>query len=102
MRIQAEREEIKQNMDMNTISGCLAIGNEILCDECGRTIAHGEKYAYKHDEIIDIVDDMNRIAKRPKRYCKYCAYARGWFKLVKDENGREQYVMFVFSSDTLL
>jgi hypothetical protein len=102
MRVAKERQDIRESLVMNTISGCLATGDEILCDECGRTIRHGEKYAIKHDEIIDSVDDLNRIVKRQKRYCKYCAYRYGWFKIIRDGDNVEQYVLFVFSTDTLL
>lgn len=59
--------------------GCLSVGLDTYCDQCGREIKYGEKYAY----VSDWSKDTDRSDKA-FRYCAECAVKLGWMHWVRD------------------
>ncbi|MBM4461816.1 MAG: hypothetical protein FJ012_00590 [Chloroflexi bacterium] len=59
------------------VAGLIVTG-EIICDGCGRSMKHPEKYAYVCEE-----------EQEPLRFCKDCSRAKGYLKSRRDEKGRE-------------
>ena len=61
--------------------GCIAIG-EVLCDGCGRTIKHPERYlAIDEEEGVEVEEG------KTSRYCVDCCLKKGYarYKEEKDE-----------------
>jgi sulfur relay (sulfurtransferase) complex TusBCD TusD component (DsrE family) len=59
------------------VAGLIVTG-EIICDGCGRSMKHPERYAYVCEEEQPAL-----------RLCEDCSRARGYLKPRRDEKGRE-------------
>ena len=66
-------------MEDYRVCGCISMGIS-KCDNCGRELPYGEKYAYVSDWAKD------RTHGKAFRYCAECAIKLGWMHLVRDIN----------------
>ena len=64
---------------MARVSGLIVI-NEMVCDECGRTMRHPARYGY-----IQLEEDEELL-----RMCEDCCREKGYLNRKKDDKGRER------------
>lgn len=57
-------------MEDYRVAGCLSMGDDTHCDDCGRAIRYGENYAY--------------VSNPDTRYCAQCAVRLRYMHWVKD------------------
>lgn len=63
--------------------GCISLGG-IKCDNCGRVIAHSERYLG-----IDEDEKGNEVEKGiTKRYCVKCSIDKGYAHYKEEKDGR--------------
>ena len=62
------------------IAGLIVTG-ELVCDGCGKTMRHPERYGY--------INHIGEEGKPPLRLCEDCSRARGYLEKKRDERGRE-------------
>lgn len=57
----------------------LIVTGDLVCDSCGKTMRHPERYAYVYDE-----DKGTEL-----RFCERCSREKGYLKTRKNELGEE-------------
>ena len=57
----------------------LIVTGDLVCDGCGKTMRHPERYAYVCDED----------KKTELRFCEQCSREKGYLKVRKNELGEE-------------
>ena len=76
----------------NNISSLMAIG-DIVCNGCGKTVKHGDRYCY-----IDGKAGAGSAGK--KRYCVDCSLEAGYMRMVRDKKtGTEFPALFVLKGE---
>ena len=70
--------------------GCIAVG-DILCDGCGRTIKHPERYLVMSEEDNSELKGQ----KKTLSYCTDCCLNKGYAHYNKIEKGEEVLTFFI-------
>ena len=62
--------------------GCISLGG-IKCDNCGRVIAHSERYLSIDEEKGEEVEKG-----QTRRYCVQCSIDKGYARYKEEKDGR--------------
>ncbi|MFC1933432.1 DNA-directed RNA polymerase subunit beta, partial [Chloroflexota bacterium] len=82
------RQEITFMAGMGGVCSLLGIG-EVKCDECGKTITHGDRYCYSFDTVT--------------RYCVDCSLDAHYFWMVRHKKTGQMYpAMFVLKDEEIV
>ncbi|MBI4186104.1 MAG: hypothetical protein HY530_01185 [Chloroflexi bacterium] len=87
---------------LQSIISLLGIG-EVVCDKCGRTIKHQDRYCYSIHEcptcstVFDSLTELHshfsqqhpRDVSRGARYCVECSLKAGFLKMVRSKKTAE-------------